>query len=123
MAMGLMQGLTINNNESSDDRLIYPTVAAFLSTGGEVNGVSKPKVGKTRRYPFMQVVITSEKKVYWFDGGVEDADFKPMPGGDISASDIEDIVKDYLESSEGTALIEGVVEEKMDNALTWTVHA
>ena len=119
MAMSLMQGLAINNNEPSDDRLIYPTVAAFLSTGGEVNGVSKPKVGKTRRYPFMQVVITSEKKTYWFDGGVEDADFKPMPGGEgVGEIDIPTLVGELVKDNDFKA----AVGEVVDSAIAWTVH-
>jgi len=92
MAIILGQGLSFTGADESDDRSVYPTVEAALTTGGLVNGIQKPRISPGRRFIGMKVYIAEEDREYRFTGGTSNAHFLPVPAGDggesMSAGDL-----------------------------------
>jgi len=119
MPITLTQGLTINAKDAVDDRTVYPSRDAALTTGGMVNGVMKPRIAPTRRYDGMPVWLQDEECLYRFIGGTADSNFIPDPGsgglGEDAATQVQQLIDEILP---------GKIEEAMEEAgagVTWTV--
>jgi hypothetical protein len=82
MAVSLTQGLQFTAGVEPDDRMVYPTVEAALTTGGIVNGVMKPRITLARRFDGLPVWIQNERRVYRFVGGITNEHFIPDPSSD-----------------------------------------
>ena len=85
MFIEVSSGLRIPNNLPVDDRYVFGTKDIALD---QTNGIRF-----SRRYVGLKVTILNDadgkQRDYWFEGGITDAHFKPVPigGGVVTGSE------------------------------------